>query len=234
MSAQEALSEREKPRALWRRNVFTLDEVMALCLSIMNVAFEAAASKFSKKGGILRMSDALNLGISRKTLYAMRDAGKLEALSRGVYRLVALPALEAPDLVTVAARAPRGVICLISALAYHELTTQIPRAVDIAIEKGSRAPRISYPPINVYRFSGKAFTEGVHVVMIGGTRVRIYNPEKSVADAFKYRNKIGIDVAVEALRAWRRRRGSRVEKLLEQARNSRVEKVIRPYLEATT
>ena len=203
-------------------------------VSILADAFSKAMSVFRKQGGTLRMSEAVGLGVSRKTLYAMRDAGVVEQLSRGLYRLASLPSLEAPDLVTVASRIPDGVICLISALAYHELTTQVPHAVDVAIEQGRRAPRIDYPPIKVHWFSGPAFSEGIDTPKIDGTRIRIYSAEKSVADAFKDRNKIGIDIAIEALRAWRGRRGARMEDLLEQARNCRVESVIRPYLEATS
>lgn len=178
------------------------------------------------------MSEAIHHGISKRTLYTMHDEGVLERLSRGLYRLASLPGLEAPDLVTAASRVPNGVICLISALAFHELTTQVPHAVDVAVLKGTEAPRVEYPPIKVYWFSGKAFSEGIDTPTIDGVTLRIYNAEKSVADAFKFRNKIGMEVALEALRTWRARRGARIEDLLAQARHCRVEKVIRPYLEA--
>ena len=198
----------------------------------MKERFETIAGVFRKKGGMLRMSEALRLGISRRTLYAMLDSGIIERISRGVYRLVGLPALESPDLVAVSKRIPKGVICLISALAFHDLTTQVPHAVDIAILRGSEMPRVDYPPTNIYWFSGRAFTEGIEIHSIDGIKVKVYDPEKSLADIFKYRNKLGTDVALEALQAWRRRSGRNVEKLLIQARNCRVEKVIRPYLEA--
>ncbi len=178
------------------------------------------------------MSDALAKGINRRALYSMRDAGELKQLSRGVYRLATLPELEVPDLVTVAARVPKGVVCLISALAFHHLTTQIPHAVDIALPRGTEKPRVEYPPIHIYWVSGAAFTSGVEQHVIDGRKVRIYSAEKSVADAFKYRNKIGLDVALEALKLWRERRGISVERLLRQARVCRVERVMRPYLEA--
>jgi predicted transcriptional regulator of viral defense system len=182
----------------------------------------------------MRMAEAVAAGISRRSLYAMRDSGTITQLSRGVYRLASLPELEAPDIVTVATRVPRGVVCLISALAYHELTTQIPHAVDIALPRGAERPRIEYPPVSYHWFSGAAFTSGVETPVVDGKAIRIYSAEKSVADAFKYRNKLGADVALEALRTWRSRRGARVERLLEQARVCRVERVIRPYLEALT
>lgn len=194
--------------------------------------FKDAVDIFRNNGGILRMSEAVQAGISRKTLYAMRDEGVLEQLSRGVYRLASLPGLEAPDLVAVATRVPNGVVCLISALAFHDLTTQVPHAVDVAIARGAEKPRIDYPPVNIYWFSGKAFTGGIETPTVDGKTIRIYGAEKSIADAFKYRSKIGKDIALEALRNWRGRRWSNVERLLEYARLCRVERIMRPYLEA--
>jgi predicted transcriptional regulator of viral defense system len=196
--------------------------------------FKEAVNAFRNNGGILRMSEAVQAGISRRTLYAMRDEGVLEQLSRGVYRLASLPGLEAPDLVAVATRIPNGVVCLISALAFHDLTTQIPHAVDVAIARGAEKPRIDYPPVNVYWFSGEAFTSGIDTHKIDGEFVRVYGPEKSIADAFKYRNKIGMEVALEALRNWRARRESNIERLLDYGRICRVERIMRPYLEAMT
>lgn len=200
----------------------------------MDERFKEAANVFRNNGGILRMSEAVRAGISRRTLYAMRDEGVLEQLSRGVYRLASLPGLEAPDLVAVATRIPNGVVCLISALAFHDLTTQIPHAVDVAIARGAEKPRIDYPPVNVYWFSGKAFTSGIETPKIDGRLLRVYGPEKSIADAFKYRNKIGMEVALEALRNWRARPGSNVGRLLDYPRICRVERIMRPYLEAMT
>ena len=203
-------------------------------LSRVTAPHRRAESLFREHGGMLRMSDVLRAGIARRTLYAMRDSGVIVQLSRGVYRLAAMPGLGAPDLVTVTTRVPGGVVCLISALAFHELTTQIPHAIDIAIARGAEKPRIDYPPVNVYWFSGTAFTSGIETPAVDGRAVRVYSAEKSIADAFKYRNKIGTDVAVEALKTWRERRRAPIERLLEQARICRVERVIRPYLEATT
>lgn len=203
-------------------------------VSTMTVRFKDATDIFRSNGGTLRMSEAIRAGISRRTLYAMRDAGVLERLSRGVYRLASLPGLSAPDLVAVASRIPGGVVCLISALAFHELTTQIPHAVDIAIARGTEKPRINYPPVQVYWFSGDAFDKGVGSHTIDGRQVRVYSAEKSIADAFKYRNKIGMDLALEALRTWRSGRRSNTELLVEYARICRVERVLRPYLEAMT
>lgn len=206
--------------------------MMVYCL--VAKATRSPDSIFLKHGGVLRMSEALAAGLNRRKLYALRDAGAITQLSRGVYRLASLPELEAPDLITVAARVPDGVICLISALAFHELTTQIPHAVDIALLRGAEKPRIEYPPVNVHWFSSAAFKSGIETRTVDGQKLRVYSAEKSVADAFKYRGKLGLDVALEALRTWRKRRGATVERLLEQARVCRVERVLRPYLEAVT
>jgi len=112
------------------------------------------------------MSEALQLGFSRKVFYAMRDKGLLEQMSRGLYRLAELPAPGEPDLVVVAKRIPNGVVCLISELAFHELTTQVPHKIDIAIERKSETPRIDYPPIVVHYFSGEAFLQGVEITKL--------------------------------------------------------------------
>jgi predicted transcriptional regulator of viral defense system len=194
---------------------------------------EQARQIFKAHGGTLRTREALAAGIHRRTLYAMRDAGELEQLARGVYRLADLPPLSNPDLATVAKRVPQGVVCLISALALHELTTQVPHVVHLALPRNTRTPRLDYPPLQVYRFSGAAFKAGIEVHPIGGVDVRVYCAEKTLADCFKYRNKIGLDVALEALRAYRGRRGARPQRVLEYARVCRVEALIRPYLEAS-
>jgi predicted transcriptional regulator of viral defense system len=193
---------------------------------------QKAIERFREQGGILRTSEALRLGIHPRTLYALRDAGVLEQLSRGLYRLSELPPLDHPDLVTVALRVPRAVICLLSALAFHELTTQIPHAVHVALKRGTETPRLDHPPLRVFKFSGPAWSEGIETYALDGVPVRIYCPAKSVADAFKYRNKIGLDVALESLTLYRRHGVFDVSELLRYARVCRVETVIRPYLEA--
>jgi len=193
---------------------------------------EQARQTFREHGGILRMSEAIRAGIHRRILYAMRDTGIVQVLSRGLYRLAELPPLGNPDLVTVTRRAPGGVICLVSALAYHELTTQIPHEVYLALPRGAEPPRIDHPPTRVFWFQGAAFSEGVGRYPVDGVSVPIYSPEKTLADCFKYRNKIGLDVAVEALRLYRERKSVRADELLRFARVCRVEQVMRPYLEA--
>jgi predicted transcriptional regulator of viral defense system len=195
-------------------------------------ATQEAIALFREQGGTLRTSEALRLGIAPRTLYALRDAGTLEQLARGLYRLAELLPLSNPDLIIAAQKVPQGVICLVSALAYHELTTLIPHAVDLALESGSRRPRLSFPPLRVFWFSGSAWSEGIKVHQLDDTPVRIYDPEKSVADAFKFRHRLGIDLAIEALKAYRTRPSFDVSKLLHYARICRVEQVLSPYLEA--
>ncbi len=177
------------------------------------------------------MSQALKLGISRRSLYGMRDAGIIQPLGRGLYRLSAAAPLANPDLVTVATRVPRGVVCLISALAYHDLTTEIPHEVQMAIERGSERPRIKYPPTRFFWFSGAAFSEGVETHTLDGVAVRIYSPEKTVADCFRYRNKLGLDVCLEALKTWRERRHKNLDVLVRYSHQLRVERTLRPYLQ---
>jgi predicted transcriptional regulator of viral defense system len=194
--------------------------------------FEKARNIFRQHGGILRMSEAVHAGIHRRMLYAMLDDGVIEKLDRGLYRLSELPPLGNPDLVSIARKVPTGVICLISALSFHEITTQVPHEVYIALKRGTETPRIKHPPIRVFRFTGDAFTEGIDTPMVDGVQLRIYSPEKTLADCFKYRNKIGLDTAIEALKFYRDKKRVKVNELMRYARICRVEKVMKPYMEA--
>jgi predicted transcriptional regulator of viral defense system len=181
---------------------------------------------------VLRTKDALRLGIHPETLYGMRDSGSLASLGRGLYRLSDLPPLGSPDLVTVGMKVPSGVICLISALAFHKLTTQIPHEVYVALPRGTEPPRLAHPPLRVFWFTRRVFEFGMEAYRLDRTQVRIYSPEKTVADCFKYRNKIGLDTAREALKLYLERRKRNLHAMLEAADVCRVSKVMRPYLEA--
>ena len=194
--------------------------------------FAEATRIFRRHGGILRTRDALRAGIHPRTLYAMRDRGVLERLSWGLYRLADLPPLSNQDLVTVALRVPNGVICLISALAFHSLTTQLPHQVYVALPRGAEPPRLEHPPLRILWFTGRAFTEGAETHQVDDVAVRVYSPEKTVADCFKYRNKLGLDIAIEALKLYLESRRVPADELLRAARVCRVERVIRPYVEA--
>jgi predicted transcriptional regulator of viral defense system len=188
---------------------------------------------FTTHGGMLRTSKAILLGIHPRTIYALRDAGDIERVGRGLYRLTSAPPLASPDLVPVAIRSPRAVICLISALAHHGLTTQVPHAIDLALPSHAQIPKIDGVPLRVFWFSEPSFSAGIDVVTMDGVPVRFYSPEKTIADCFKYRNKIGLDVAIEALRTYRER-GPRpnVQALAKYAQINRVQRVMRPYLES--
>lgn len=193
-----------------------------------------AEAVFRRHRGVLRTSQALKLGIHPRILYRLRDAGRLVSVTRGVYRLAELPEPSHPDLLVVARRVPQAVICLISALSFHDLTTQIPHEVHIALPRRTRYPRLDHPPLRVFLMTGAAYAEGIETHSIDGVSLRVYGPEKTVVDCFKFRNKIGIDVAVEALRLARERKHVTPRGLLRYARLCRVERVMRPYLEALT
>ena len=187
---------------------------------------------FRQHGGQLRLSEALARGYSRYQFYQLRDEGVIEPVSRGLYRLAALPPIENPDLVAAATRFPNAVICLISALAWHGITTQIPHQVHLAVERDARLPVLDYPPVAGYRFSGQAFSAGIEQVEVDGMSLHVYDPEKTLADCFKFRNRIGMDVVLEALELYRTRKTFLPGKLMEYARICRVANVMAPYLEA--
>jgi predicted transcriptional regulator of viral defense system len=195
-------------------------------------AVESARRIFQQHGGTMRTRDAIREGIHPRTLYAMHELGLLERQARGLYRLIDMPPLGNPDLVSVALRVPGGVICLVSALAYHEITTQVPHEVYLALSQGAWTPKLDHPPIRIFWFDGPAFAEGIESHKIDDVPVRIYCPEKTLADCFKHRNKIGIDVAVEALKLYRKHKPLRADALVRYAKICRVEKIMRPYLEA--
>ncbi len=194
-------------------------------------ARDKARRLIGEKGGIVRTAEALRTGIHPRTLYELRDTGELEQVSRGVFRLSVREPIYNPDLVIAALRIPHGVICLISALAFHEITTQIPHAVSVALQKGAESPRIDHPPVSIHRFSDAAYRAGIEEHVIDGVKVRVYSPEKTLADCFKYRNKIGMDVVLEALKLCMARRIN-MDKLFKYAKVCRVANVMRPYLEA--
>lgn len=187
---------------------------------------------FRAHGGQLRLSEALKLGINRYQFYKLRDAGRIEEVSRGIYRLSDLPPVGNPDLVAAASRFPKAVLCLVSALAWHDMTTQIPHHIDLAVARNDWLPRQDYPPVKGYRFREKRFTSGVERQQVDGITVRVYNPEKTLADCFAHRRVLGMDIVLEALKLYRERFKPNYNKLLHYARLCRVEKVMRPYLEA--
>jgi predicted transcriptional regulator of viral defense system len=189
---------------------------------------------FRQAGGILRTSQALAQGIHPRELYALRDAGVLEELSRGVFRLAELAPLSAPDLVVVALRVPKAVVALVSALHLHGLTTEIPHEVTIALPRGTAAPRLDWPPLRVVHLSGAMYSSGIETVERDGVGLRVYGAAKTVVDCFRFRNRIGVEVAIEALRNGLEERAFTPAEVMRAARIGRVESVVRPYLEAMT
>lgn len=182
--------------------------------------------------GLVRPSDLAPLCISRVALTRAVRRGQLERVGRGLYGLPARPVSAHGSLAEVARRVPRGVICLLTALSFHELTTQLPFQVWLAVDNKAAAPKMDYPPLRLARFSGLALTEGVEEHVVDGVPVRITGVAKTVADCFKYRHKIGLDVALEALReAWTARRTTSDE-IWHYAKICRVANVMRPYLES--
>lgn len=186
----------------------------------------------ARSSGLVRPRDLEALGIARVALTRAVRGGQLERIGRGLYGLPARPVSAHGSLAEVARRVPKGVVCLLSALRFHGLTTQAPFEVWLAVGNKAATPRLAYPPLRIVRFSGAALTEGVETHEVDGVAVRVTSVAKTVADGFKYRNKIGLDVALEALReAWAGKRMTSDE-LWHFAKVCRVVNVMRPYLES--
>ena len=200
----------------------------------MRQSFNQAEAIFREHNGIMRTSQAKALGIDPKTIAEMREAGLVDKVSRGLYRLVEYPPLAYPDLVIVASRVPKAVICLISALAFHNLTTQVPHKVYIALPQSIRRPRIKRPDLDIVWLSEESYEHGIEEQTLDGVTVPIYSKAKTVADCFKFRGKFGTDVAIEALKDYVQLPGADIEELLHYARINRVEQIMRPYLEVVT
>jgi predicted transcriptional regulator of viral defense system len=185
-----------------------------------------------QKEGVLRPRDLDPYGIPRIYLSRLHAAGKLQRIGRGLYVLPGTNVSEHRSLAEACKRVPKGVICLLSALRFHELTTQAPFEVWLAIGEKAWRPRVEYPPLRIVRFSSAALDAGVEEHRVEGVIVPVFTPAKTVADCFKYRNKIGLDVPIEALReCWRSRRCT-MDDLWQYAKVCRVQNVMRPYLES--
>lgn len=188
--------------------------------------------ELARNQAIFSASDALAAGVHSAWLSRAVAEGLIERVARGRYRLAGRETTEHHTLALVASRAPTSVVCLLSALQFHRIGTQTPVEVWIAVERRAARPRLSYPPLRVVRFSGPAFTAGVECHGIEGQEVRVYSLAKTIADCFKFRNQIGLDVALEALNdAWQQRRLSLAD-LNVYAGIDRVQNVMQPYIEA--
>lgn len=186
----------------------------------------------ARQKGLLRASDLDAIEAPRVVLTRLTEAGLLERVSRGLYRLPSHPGSEHEGLATVAAKVPQAVFCLLTALQFHELTTQLPRQVWIAMPRGSHVPKLDWPPLRMIQMSQATHAAGIETVEQDGVSLRVYAVAKTVADCFKYRNRIGLDVALEALREARAKRKATAADLWRYATVCRVANVMRPYLEA--
>jgi predicted transcriptional regulator of viral defense system len=196
-----------------------------------NDKFERYKEVFRANNGILRASRAIKLGIPEHVIYDMVRSREIIKESRGLYRLAETEHLGNPDLVQASLLIPKGVLFLISALYFHELTTQIPHYVYIALPRAIKKARINYPPIKFFYRSDQQYLAGIQEYTIDGVTIRIYDKEKTIADCFMYRKQIGGDIALEALKDYMRQQSPNIHLLIEYARIDRVEKLIRPYIE---
>lgn len=188
--------------------------------------------QLAKELGVLRARDLAPHGIAREYLRRLTQQGLLDHIGRGMYMLPETEVTEYHTFVEASKRVPHGIVCLLSALRFHDLTTQAPFEVWLALAPGARRPRVESLPLRIVRYSGPALTEGIEEHAIEGVVVRVYNPAKTVADCFKYRNKIGIDVALEALReTWKAHRAT-MDELWHYAQVCHVTNIMRPYLES--
>ena len=210
---------------------------MVLILSDMTQTrdLQSVLETFRQHGGVLRTGQALIRGIHPAALYSLVESGQLTRLARGLYRLADAQEFSNPDLAVVAAKSPDAVVCLISALSFHGITTQVPRAVYLAVSRGRYAGlRLRTPPVKIYRFDAATFDQGIETHRIDGVTVRIYGTARTLVDCFKYRNKLGLDIAIEALRFARERKRISNREILHFARLLRQVQVISPYLESVT
>ncbi|RZA30778.1 MAG: hypothetical protein EOP02_00295 [Proteobacteria bacterium] len=183
---------------------------------------------------MLRSADVRERGWSPQLLIRLHQAGKLERIARGLYGLPDAEITEHQTLIEVCQRVPKAVLCLLSALQFHGIGTQMPHDVWIALPEATQKPALSYPTLRITRLRGTAYSDGIQTVTDHGAPIRVYSAAKTVADCFKFRNKIGLDVALEALKAaWHGRKFTMVE-LSHFARINRVERVMQPYLKAVT
>ena len=182
--------------------------------------------------GMVRPRDIEAIGLPREYLLRLHRQGKLDRLGRGIYTLPDANVTERHSYAVVAKRVPEAVICLLSALVFHEFTTQNPASVWIALRKGARKPALTSPALWIVRLSGPSLTEGIENHQVEGVPVRVYSAAKTVADCFKFRNKIGLDVAIEALKDSLRQKKANINEIYRYAKVCRVSNVIRSYMEA--
>jgi predicted transcriptional regulator of viral defense system len=189
-------------------------------------------TQYVGKHGIVRPRDIEAIGLPREYLVRLHRQGKLNRPTRGIYTLPDADVTERHSYAEVAKRVPKAAICLLSALAFHEITTQSPASVWIALPKGARTPALASPLLRVVRLSGLSLTTGIENYQVDGVPVRVYSAAKTVADCFKFRHKIGLDIAIEALKDCLRQKRASINQIYRYAQVCRVGNVIRPYMEA--
>ena len=185
-----------------------------------------------KKGGMVSYKEIIKAGFNKAFLKDNLDSGRIQKVDRALYRLSDGFTLSYPDLVAVSIKVSKGVVCLLSALAFHEVTSEIPRYINIAIPRGAWANKINYPPVKFYHFASKAWEAGIEKQKIEGYQIKVYCLAKTIADFFKFRNKIGMDVAREALKIAITEKGVQPKEIMQYAEICRVDNIIKPILEA--
>lgn len=211
---------------------FAFDDIKEHALLMLSSTHNQRVLELASQKRLLRASDLDAISAPRVVLTRLTAAGLLEKVGRGLYRLPDAQVSEFESLGTIATKVPQAVFCLLTALQYHELTTQLPRQIWIAMPRGSHPPRVDYPPVKMVQFTGDAYSAGIEEVERDGVRLRVYGVAKTVADCFKHRNKIGLDVALEALKDARARSKASVDDIWRFAKICRVANVMRPYLES--
>lgn len=194
---------------------------------------ETELIKFLKKrGGMVSYAEVIKAGFNKAHLKANLNSGRIQKVDRGLYRLSGGTSFSNPDLVAVSIKVPKGVVCLLSALAFYEATNEIPKYVDIAIARGVHANKIKYPPVKFYRFAYRAWKAGIEEHEIEGHEIKVYNLAKTIADCFKFRNKIGMNVARDALKVAVTEKNIAPNEIMKYAKVCRVDSIIKPILEA--
>jgi len=193
---------------------------------------DLVAEMVRRAAGVFRSRDLDGAGIPRQYLRLATDQGLVRRVGRGLYIPADAQATEHHSLAEASKRVPNGIVCLVSALRFQDLTTQAPHEVWMAISEKARRPRVDYPPLRIARFSSSSLDYGVATKKVEGVAVRVFNPAKTVADCFKYRNKIGLDLALEALRDCYRQRKATMDELWKAAKVCRVARVMQPYLQS--
>lgn len=198
----------------------------------MQVRIQELMSFFQSHGGVARFSAILKEGFHPDSLSVLEKKGRVEKIARGLYRITNHIPGSYPDFVIASLQAPKGVICLISALYFYEATNEIPKYVDVAIPQGTHANRIKYPPVKFYRFAPKAWKIGIEKHEVENHQIKIYSLAKTIADCFKFRNRIGVNIARDALKIAITEKGIKPKEIMEYAKICRVDSIIKPILEA--